>query len=70
MFIPGLWHGDAFLYKQGDGTFSGLDIYAEYNMTVKPADYGTDIDFSVNGNTKHYQIKYDNSNYEKNVEII
>ena len=70
MFIPGLWHGDAFLYKQDDGTFAGSDIYAEYNMTVKPADYGTDIDFSVNGNTKHYQIKYDNSNYEKNVEII
>ena len=34
MFIPGLWHGDAVLYKQDDGTFAGSDIYAEYNMTV------------------------------------
>ncbi len=69
MFIPGLWHGDAFLYKQDDGTFSGSDIYAEYNMTVKPADYGTDIEFSVNSNTKHYQVKYDKNDLYRNVEI-
>ena len=44
MFLPGLWHGDAFLYKQDDGSFAGSDIYAEYKMNIKPSDYGTDIE--------------------------
>ena len=68
-FIPGLWHGDAFLYKQDDGTFAGSDIYADYKMAITPADYGTDIDFSVNGNTKHYQLKYDKNDLYRSVEI-
>ncbi len=68
--MPGFWHGDAFLYKQKDGTFKGSDIYAEYEMSAIPADYGTDIDFSVNGKIKHYKIKYDNVEYTTEVEIF
>ena len=70
MFLPGLWHGDAFLYKQGDGSFTGSDIYAEYKMNIRPADYGTDIDFSVNDKINHYQVKYDNDDPYRNVEVL
>lgn len=70
MFIPGLWYGDAFLYKQEDGIFAGSDIYADYTMNIKPADYGTDIDFSINDKTNHYQVKYDKDDLNRNVEIL
>ena len=70
MFLPGLWHGDAFLYKQDDGSFTGSDIYAEYKMNIRPADYGTDIDFSVNDKINHYQVKYDNDDPYRNVEVL
>lgn len=69
VFIPGLWHGDAFLYKQDDGTFAGSDIYADYKMAITPADYGSDIDFSVNGRQNKYQIKYDKNDLYRSVEI-
>ncbi len=70
MFLPGLWHGDAFLYKQEDGYFVGSDIYADYTMNIKSADYGTNIDFSVNDKTNHYQVKYDKDNLNRNVEVL
>ncbi|MBO5019914.1 MAG: hypothetical protein J6D52_04535 [Clostridia bacterium] len=70
MFLPGLWYGDAFMYKQDDGSFAGSDIYAEYKMNINPADYGTDIDFSVNNKTNHYQIKYDKNDPYRNVEVL
>lgn len=69
LFLPGLWHGDAFLYKQKDGTFAGSDFYAEYKMAVNPAVYGKNIDFSVNGKVKHYQIKYNENDLNRKVEI-
>lgn len=70
IFIPGLWHGDTFLYKQDDGSFAGSDIYAEYMLKIKPAEYGTDIEFSVNDKTNHYQVKYDNNDLNRNVEVF
>lgn len=70
IFIPGLWHGDTFLYKQDDGSFAGSDVYAEYMLKIKPAEYGTDIEFSVNGKTNHYQVKYDNNELNRNVEVL
>lgn len=70
IFLPGLWHGDAFLYQQDDGSFAGSDIYAEYKMHIKPADYGTDIDFSVNDKTKHYQVQYDKNDLNRNVAVL
>ena len=70
MFLPGFWLGDAFLYKQDDGSFTGSDIYAEYKMNIRPADYGTDIDFSVNDKINHYQVKYDNDDPYRNVEVL
>ena len=70
MFLPGLWHGDTFLYIQDDGSFVGSDIYAEYKMNIRPADYGKDIDFSVNDKTNHYQVKYDKDDPYRNVEVL
>ena len=70
LFLPGLWHGDAFLYKQDDGSFIGSDIYANYEMNINPADYGKNIQFRVNEKTKDYQIKYDESDLDKKVEIL
>ena len=70
LFLPGLWHGDAFLYCQADGSFKGSDFYAEYGMTIKPADYGTDINFSVNDTLKHYQIKYDENDMNRYIEVF
>ncbi len=70
LFLPGLWHGDTFLYKQDDGSFAGSDVFAEYKMTIKPADYGTDIDFSVNNKTNLYQIKYDKRDFKRSVEVL
>ena len=70
LFLPGLWHRDAFLYWQDDGSFSGSDIYADYKMTITYFYYGADVDFSVNDVTKHYQIKYDNNDLNRNVEIL
>ncbi len=59
MLLPGLWHGDAFLYRQEDGSFIGSDAYADYKMTITPKEYGTDIDFSLNDKKFYYQLKYD-----------
>ncbi len=69
VFFAGFWHGDTFLYKQDDGSFAGSDIYAEYKLVIKPADYGRDIEFSVNGKDKYYQIKYDKNDLNGKVEI-
>lgn len=69
LFLPGMWHGHAFLYRQDDGSFGGADIYADYKMTVSRYDHGAEIDFSVNDKTNHYQIKYDND-LNRNVEVL
>jgi len=70
LFLPGLWHSDAFLYLQEDSSFIGSDFYADYKMVIKSADYGADIDFSVNDKTKHYQLKYDKTKMNMDVEIF
>lgn len=70
IFLPGLWHGDTFLYVKNDKTFAGADIYADYTMSIKSADYGAEIDFSVNNKTNHYQVKYDKNDLNRKVEVL
>lgn len=70
LFLQGLWHGDAFLYKQKNGSFVGSDAYAAYTMTIQDAVYGTDIDFSVNEIVNRYQIKYDENDLSREVEVL
>lgn len=57
-FLPGVWHRDAFLYLQKDGSFTGSDLYAEYKMSIDAKENGAEIDFSVNDITKNYKIDY------------
>jgi len=52
LFLPGVWHDDAFLYKKVDGEFYGSDMYAEYKMSIDK----NKITFSVNGISKTYSI--------------
>ena len=70
LFMPGLWHGDTFLYRQNDGSYQGSDIYADYKMDIKSAHYGNDIAFSINNETNHYQLKYNSEDPNRNVEVV
>ena len=57
LFLPGIWHGDAFLYlDKNSGSFSGSDKYAHYSMKITPHKNETDIEFSVNGEKRVYGI--------------
>ena len=57
LFLPGIWHGDAFLYlDKKSGSFSGSDKYAHYSMKITPHKNETDIEFSVNGEKRVYGI--------------
>jgi len=69
LFMPGFHYGDAFLYKQEDGSFKGSDFYAQYRMNVMPAEYGSDIEFFVNDISKKYVIKHNGSDFERDVTI-
>lgn len=68
LFLPGVWHRGTFLYQQKDGSFVGSDLYAEYTMSIAAAEHGTNIDFSVNDTTKHYQIIF--SSNDMRTEIL
>ena len=70
LFIPGVWHGDAFLYQQKDGSFKGSDLYAEYKMNIEKTDEGKAIIFSVNDTVKRYDILYDLTDTHRNVKVL
>lgn len=70
LFLPGLWHGDTFLYKQADGSFTGSDFYGDYKMVIKEAEFGTDIEFSVNDKTNNYQVLFEEYDFERKVEVL
>lgn len=68
VFLPGIWHGDAFLYQGDDGSFRGSDVYGEYVMNVRREETTADISFSVNGEEKIYHIeRIPSSEYVDNV---
>ncbi len=69
LFLPGIWHGDAFLYLKKDGSFEGSDMYAEYKMTVSRKEYEADITFSVNDKTKLYNVRFTDTRPVSEVEI-
>ncbi|MBQ3038311.1 MAG: hypothetical protein IJD30_03940 [Clostridia bacterium] len=70
LFQQGLWHRDAFLYKQDNGSYIGSDMLADYKMSIEQTDDGTDILFSVNDETKHYNIIYDLENMAQKVKVL
>ncbi|MBP3361324.1 MAG: hypothetical protein J6N52_10750 [Clostridia bacterium] len=66
MLLPGLWYGDAFLYRQKDGSFAGSDYYADYLMKMSTEAEDTEILFSVNNKENKYII---NDNVQDEVKI-
>ena len=54
---PGVWLRDAFLYRQADGSFSGKDAYAAYTMQVAQTENGAEVDFTMDGETRHYRLE-------------
>ena len=54
---PGVWLRDAFLYRQADGSFSGKDAYAAYTMQVAQTGNGAEVDFTLDGETRHYRLE-------------
>lgn len=63
---PGVWLRDAFLYRQGDGSFSGKDAYAAYVMRISKTENGAEVDFMLDGETRHYCIEV---NGESDIKI-
>lgn len=70
MFLPGFWHGDAFLYRQENGSFAGSDFYADYKMNIEKTDIGSNISFTVNGKTREYNVMYNLSDPIGNVKVF
>ena len=54
---PGVWLRDAFLYRQADGSFSGKDAYAAYTMQVAQTENGAEVDFTLDGEARHYRLE-------------
>ena len=54
---PGVWLRDAFLYRQADGSFSGKDAYAAYTMQIAQTGNGAEVDFTLDGETRHYRLE-------------
>lgn len=54
---PGVWLRDAFLYRQADGSFSGKDAYAAYTMQVAQTENGAEVEFTIDGETRHYRLE-------------
>ena len=54
---PGVWLRDAFLYRQADGSFSGRDAYAAYTMQIAQTGNGAEVEFTLDGETRHYRLE-------------
>lgn len=56
MFQTGIWYQDAFLVEQPDGSFQGKKDGIHYVLHVTPTQNGAQIDFSVNGQSRQYEV--------------
>lgn len=56
MFQTGIWYRDAFLVKQRDGSFQGKKDGIHYVLHITPTQNGAQIDFSVNGQSRQYEV--------------
>lgn len=55
-FLPGVWHEDAFLYRNSNGVFFGKNSYSEYEMSITRADTDIGVTFRVNDTIREYRI--------------
>lgn len=56
MFQTGIWYQDAFLVEQRDGSFQGKKDGMHYVLHITPTQNGAQIDFSVNGQNRQYEV--------------
>lgn len=56
MFQTGIWYQDAFLAEQRDGSFQGKKDGIHYVLDITPTQNGAQIDFSVNGQNRQYEV--------------
>lgn len=75
MLLPGVWHGDAFLYRQKDGSFAGSETYGHYykmnyKMNIEKTDDGADVSFSVNDTKREYDIIHNTNDIDRSVKIF
>lgn len=56
MFQTGIWYQDAFLAEQRDGSFQGKEDGIHYVLHITPTQNGAQIDFSVNGQNRQYEV--------------
>lgn len=56
MFQTGIWYQDAFLAKQRDGSFQGKKDGIHYVLHITPTQNGAQIDFSVDGQSRPYEV--------------
>ena len=40
-----------------DGSFSGRDAYAAYTMQIARTGNGTEVEFTMDGETRHYRLE-------------
>lgn len=56
MFQTGIWYQDAFLVEQRDGSFQGKKDGIHYVLHITPTQNGAQIDFSVDGQCRQYEV--------------
>ena len=56
MFQTGIWYQDAFLVEQRDGSFQGKKDGIHYVLHITPTQNGAQIDFSVDGQSRQYEV--------------
>lgn len=56
MFQTGIWYQGDFLAKQRDGSFQGKKDGIHYVLHIPPTQNGAQIDFSVDGQSRQYEV--------------
>ena len=56
MFQTGIWYQDTFLAEQRDGSFQGKKDGIHYVLHITPTQNGAQIDFSVDGQSRQYEV--------------
>lgn len=56
LFQTGIWYNDVFLVRQTDGSFQGAKDDARFTLDITRTDNGAQIAFSVNDETRQYEV--------------
>lgn len=56
-FKPGVWHRNAFLYREEPLVYVGMDEFVYYHLQVEPKENGANLCFTVNDTTREYAVE-------------